>query len=362
MIEREKIRHRRPDDMRHHDHGDEYYADEDELAQHPDTDTDEASATWSDEEEGWPDEVEVIADEQQGWDNEADDEWVFDESHGNPVEDDSGVVWEEEDIAFGSPNTSDYKDPDSYGPEVELAGRRDTRPRPPKRASAPRPDREAAPRQRMDINERQFSPPRTPGPAAAKPPPNRFARTQRATMEIIDDRPAPPSQASAPSMQNRRASSRRLNVPPPPTSQAPKALTVRIPFGKILVVACLVFGGWMTYQGLGTSGPGEIMTRVAEMMGLSSSGRSAADTSFGTPSSTSPEEALANLTGASNANNVPDTLSPNDASARSGSGPSGTNQPPFPKFKPRDEDGQAEIQASNGGTSPSIFERLWSYF
>ncbi|MGI9509907.1 MAG: hypothetical protein ACR2QJ_11250, partial [Geminicoccaceae bacterium] len=171
-IEREKIRHRRPNDLLFDGadapperrpasdgpaypepaHGDNVVIDQDIYE----------SDSYSDgPNQDWVAEDARLADE-SAWDDEAEDDWALagdDEPNVDEPTDardvdheESGVVWEEDtlsepldgpdEVAFGGPQRNTF----GFAPEVELAGRRDVRPKPPRLAPAPQ---QRAPRQQM---------------------------------------------------------------------------------------------------------------------------------------------------------------------------------------------------------------------
>lgn len=414
-IEREKIRHRRPDDMRP-------YADDghEEPAAWPDDEWSDQEV-WSDQEgDSDQEQQESWSNEEQSWDNEADGEWVFGGATPDEEPDDSGIVWEDDDnIEISASHDHErYEDNEVVGPEVELAGRRDVRPRAPKppsqHASKPRAAKVPKPRpasvphppgaehQRRVVDD-QLAPPTQPprmrggladddvthnqrsAPVRQSPPKDqsqgRFARTQ-ATMEHGIDAPPPLVSTAPPPQTNRRSSSRRQQSQP---ATAPYYARPRRRWLKSLVLLVLLVvlgsGGWFTYRQFDVLGGIGLIDRLNGMLGLSGSNRTAADTPFG--GAVSPEDAVANLPRENEGDSGIDVFSL-DAAQRQRTGDAGvqagdplkrTDGPPLPEFKPRSgeqeqtslsrsidvpaEDERAAVLDDN--PEPSIFERLFSY-
>jgi len=182
-IEREKIRHRRPNDLLTDDnqaqvsrqtlvteepdgtvYEDGPYYDDDDSA-------DETSAT--------PvtyDEVDTQEDDEpeaEGWDDEPEGDWVLDTDQDDGdydhAEEESGVVWEDEGlddediIAAPDEVAFDNQQPTmSDDPEFELAGRRDVRPKPPKPPHSPKPRSTAPTTKPQRRAQNQQRPPREP--------------------------------------------------------------------------------------------------------------------------------------------------------------------------------------------------------
>lgn len=422
-IERNKIRHRQPNDMRIQAGDDGLSPSDPNQFPYSPMDEDQNEQTfWPDEgqawagEEGWsnreddewsPDQNEASSVDHQGWDDGADDdEWVFE---GTPPEDPvaaddgDGIVWEDsDDIQFDDANAGSYDDDRFVGSEVELAGRRDVRPKaprsprqkPPATAAAQQtarrrapfsPDEEIAPppRQRRarlgpagDRIERQ-------APIIEEPdderPSGRFARTQ-ATIGQSQDLSSPTQRPSPPPV-NRRSSPRRRQAQalPAGTSYAGPSRRRRLPLMLLLLAALLISGGFAAYREL--SGPG-LVDGWQEIVGLAGQNRTAADTPFN--QNLTPEEAVANLP--STSEDAPsagvstvDGLENNEGSQAGGPldpqyDPIIGSRPPLPKFKPRfDEQDLKNLSRSVATRSnadnptedptavePSLFDRLWN--
>lgn len=406
-IEREKIRHRRPDDMRvHGPHEAPPSADPMSSQDWPDDEGyDDAQSPWSEDNDEWPDQKESLPHEGQDWDEGSDDEWVFDDpATEDPTADrlseDAGITWEEDgdDIQIGASNVyDDFDDAASLGPEVELAGRRDVRPRPPKprstqaRRQRPVDDGRVHARSRTseDYIDGDVAPGRPPSPVrqpAAKPSRGRFARTQ-ATIEIDSDQP-PAATPRIPSLQtNHRPPSRRRQPQPaaPPPRIQQRGLGRR-PLMTLVILALIVTGGWLTFQSLGEGGIAGLIKGWSESLGASGSGRTASDTPFG--SSPPPDEGLADLTREQGTTEFLPSGTENGTNSQTG-GPlslprdpviSGTDGPPIPQFKPRNdaagltgapnssvqvqqldvEDlaGKSDDDATDG---PSAMQKIWGY-
>ena len=370
---------------------------------------------WSDQ-EGWSDQEEILPEqepawsgEEQSWDDDTDDEWVFDGTSSDRPDqgpaDDGGIVWDDsdsDDIHFGDPQAAAYDDDDVVGPEFELAGRRDVRPRAPRprqaatsrpksrRADAPPPRRRSAAGKAATATAEPGGEPvdHQPGPmviesAEEERVTGRFARTQ-ATIEQSQDAPQPTRRMPTPSS-SRQAAPRRRQAQPAATatSYARPARRGRMPLIILLIAALISGGGWVVYREL--SGQ-SLLGGWRDSIGLGGENRTAADTPFN--QTLTPEEAIGNLPveprddgpsidvhtldifdkdGKSQAGGP---LNPDyDPAIRDG------DEPPIPKFKPRfnqqelkalsrsiatrsDEPAPAEQEAE---PDPSILERLWQY-
>lgn len=415
-IERDKIRQRRPDDMRAHEDDAEMPFSDDTSSPYPvEDDYEDQQAGWVNEGEEWTEEEEGAeqedewSSEEQSWDDETDDEWVFDKPSADDVVDDDGVVWEDaDDIHIGSAGIS-HDDDDIVGPEVELAGLRDVRPRAPKlrtlkpRSTTPkRPNPEQnehvappvrAQRTRLRpsgetvVHEPMPSPVRQPPPERQS---NRFARTQ-ATIE--QNHEMPPTRRTAAPPSKRRASSRRSQTMSPHVT--PYATSMPKRRGRKLVLALVLMtilgtGGWLGYRELGDIDARALIEGLQEKWGLGQSERTAADTPF--EQTGTPEEAITDLL-----RDTPNTVAAGSRAldlTSSGTENLGGSQaggpltpsadptlgredaPPIPKFKPRqDRQGQGGLTRSiatrslddvaikpEAQTEPSVFERVWRYF
>ena len=414
-IERDKIRHRRPDDMRAVDNEEPYPLDEPEPLQYGAEEYEEASESWSDEEEAWSEEEPLSSDDDdQGWGDESEDEWSFEETEEQDPEDESGIIWgdDEADDAFDSQG---YDGGEQFVPEPAPVGRRDHRPQSPRsftpdpllnghqghhdverfkpdvapsirQGGRPQPARPLPPEprsapsrsgtpdngRRAPNSSRQRTPKepvshRSPPPPQRQPTPpspsGRFGQAE-APIEAGQERPRPerpepgqlreaPQQGrfAGPPKQNRRTTSRR-NQP----SLSPVMLPVRKKsFGgvlvKLIVAGCLVIGGWFVFQELGRSGVSGLSTKMAALIGMSPE-RTAEDTSFGSPTTVT----------------TTTTTTPEQALANLTSGANGSDTH-VPKFKPRDDgqalDGTPQPSAATppeDNASPTIIERLLSFF
>jgi hypothetical protein len=409
-IEREKIRHRRPDDMRVYRVHDEPPSSG--FAPPPQEEEDD-SVVWANQEE-WQEPEGAPADEGQAWDSGADDEWVFDQASAadpypqEPPLRDDGIVWEDsDDIDISpSPPQQGFDDVDRFAPEVELAGRRDVRPRPPRPGTT-----RAAPRSYRqpvdDFDEDDALSPMQPQPSPAgrrapqERPHGRFART-RAALDTVPaaGRAMPPADAGG-----RTSTARRRQPQPPTTPYAKVAPPVRrrSPLMIVMLIVLATGGAGLAYYGLGAVDFGGLVTEWGQKLGFGGAKRTAADTPF--ENSVPPEEAVADLS-QSGENTGPDGIdvssievfsstSANDAGSQAG-GPlnpdyDGTATLPngirLPQFKPRDSQsrsitgnssiGATELDANgnplpgaegnakrtaDAGQEPSFFERLLSYF
>lgn len=421
-IEREKIRHPQPKDLLL-DAGEPGPSRQVSMAEHADGTiyavgndayVDEADLDWTPQDDA--------SAEASDWDYEPEDDWTLDgddQSSSTGYEEtvvdhggeESGVVWEDD--AYDDHFIED--DPDevtfgqasediTLGPEVELAGRRDVRPKPPKPAPAPRArtPKQQTPRQR----QRTMAPqpgrqPRTQGGDALAPPPMAGGFARR--MEQQRQRPPPVAEADAQPVDNGRFSRTRATLgvtedasdtevlqpsrggPTPRRRQAhPKPATPRstgrrasrprrggarrkglMKIASVLVL--LVGGGWFAYQAMGSEGVQPMIDRVTSLLPLPlpGAGRTADDTSFGNQVGTvSPEQAISDLEQRLRQQQ-------GDAAASAADGP------PIPKFKPlpgttrslavggpADAADESQLAANGGeddGGEPSIFEQIWRY-
>ena len=406
-IEREKIRHRRPDDMRVQDPLDEpllvdEQQDVDLAVDEPD---DRLSSSWDDDGDDWPEQSGSADDD--GWDDSssADDEWVFEEGSpegpalNDPPADDGGIAWEDaDDIEIGGANEHpDYTDERKFAPEVELAGRRDVRPKPPKRPRPPQAGRPGeasrqaqAKRPPSMENAGPVSQPRAPieedevdfaiespamrqaGPASSQAKP-RFARTQ-ATLEIDTDRPRTSGRQPPFQISQQGSSRRRQPQPMVPPAVATKPRSRKY-LTMLLVVALIGVGGWFAFRTIGERDVTGLIDGLSATLG----GRTGAETPFGGAST--PEEALRDLTRESQGQ-TPDLLTPGSGDGGYQVGDPSTSEagdPPLPYFKPRTEaTGQAAPSGSTlrveqldgeetGGSGveaedadgPSVMQKIW---
>ncbi len=435
-IEREKIRKRRPNDLLF-DEGEAPVArqphliDDVDQGDHGDAPQFQDDTPREGTEEDWT--VERGSSEEAiAWDHEPEEDWVLEGDDGGHREDavesfegdeealgdfeeESGVVWEDD----GLPNeyVDDSPDELSFGsesesfgtaPEVELAGRRDVRPKaprpaPPPGTSAPaQPQRQQPPPQER-TRERQPRPDRDASGEALAPrsgfrkpelesraPPNgpaqsdskRFSRT-RATLGVpagvvvgASDEEVLEQPRSGPTQRRRQAQ------PAPALPRAGRRNIVRHGKrgGKGLIMAGLLMllagSGWFAYQSIGPDGFGSMLDRVSALIPLSGSSRTAADTSFGgreasEPGSVSAEKALSDLEQRIRQQDAREEASP----------AAGVDGPPIPKFKPSpgstrslstatpgDATDEAQLAANEGAGADdeqvnglSIFQQLWRY-
>ncbi len=370
MIEREKIRHRRPDDMRVHDGDDASFSEDPDPSQYHAEDDEEILSPLSDQEDQWSEEEEDASGEEQSWDDDADGEWVFDDPGPDAParDDDSGITWGgDEDIQIEAPQASHdapaYDDEDRFAPEVELAGKRDVRPRPPKpvpakaRHEQPGSDRRPGQRAgRMSAGPHQLDVELDSAPPQARPTlvqraQGRFARTQ-ATIETTSETAAPLQNRGRTSRQEARSAASRRRQARPATALPPRQQRSRRgrTFLMLVLLALLSTGGWFAYQrGEELSFQG-LMNGVIETLGLPGSSRTAEDTSFG--STIPPAETAADPSGNADGGSILDIftsgaedgisteeiapLAPGRDSSSDGTSGAGTNGAPIPKFKPRD--------------------------
>lgn len=434
-IEREKIRHRRPNDLLF-DSPEPPVTRRSLLTDDDVGETDAVDHDVYDQDTGddWTVPREE-ASEAVVWGDEPEDDWVLagDDDRGAEIydedgyvddDDESGVVWEDD--AFVEPDPAEEPDELSFGrqeatfgfaPEVELAGRRDVRPKPPRaaaqpRAGAPRPQprREPSPGQHRsrphraghrpvetepDLEGPSFREVPPPGPRGGWRPQDgpsaesgRFSRT-RATMGVAEEdageevlqRPRQgPSQRrrlaqAAPSSPNR--ASALPNLP-----KRDRYGAIRSGRGRrkgliaAVVLMLLAAGGWYAYRTIGPDGIGPMIERLTAIVPLPGATRTAADTSFGDPeteAAVTSEQALADLERRIQQQEGGDL--PSDAAA------SGTDAPPIPKLKPlagATRSLSSEVPAAAAGDQPqlaaneeeggdgeagalSIFQQLWRY-
>ena len=250
------------------------------------------------------------AEETVAWDHEPEDDWVLDrddgEQRGGTVEDvyeeevyeeEGGVVWEDDaypaeysddnpdEVMFGSQSQDVNLGPQdvNLGPEVELAGRRDVRPKAPRppqpkrtRGSAQPQRRQRQPQARQPQARWEDSEAPRPGSrqpafqarqrpvAPAEPEDRRFSRT-RATLggpaagltagpdEEVLEQP----RSSAPQRRRQAQSAPRLAPKPPKSSRRSSGRPGKAR-GKGLIAAgalvLLVGIGWFGYQSTGPGG------------------------------------------------------------------------------------------------------------
>ncbi len=408
-IERDKIRHRRPNDLLF-DEGEAPEERSTSFQEHGGDVFEETSADWSDENEDYGDEP--------AWEDEPEDSWdeeVFDrEGAPGHVEDEGGIIWERDasppddtgDITFDA-----QQDQDDWAPEVELAGRRDIRPKPPRPAPQPHPGASRRPTRQGPV-ERRHAPEQPRGhprrrqvglaepeedagaiagpsafaPAAAvagtaEPPPpggGRFART-RATID--SGQAGPPGSGRALDQQRRSPSSRRrkatqTNFTPPLIAREHSTRRNR-KLAAIAGVLVIAVGGWFAYPLLNTGGIDPMIDRLIQLLPLPGSGRTASDTSFNEPlppDSAEAERALTELERQVQSQEQeggvaakPEAIDPATI---------GTLGPPIPELKPVTgatrslsaeptavENDSTELATSEGGDGDdaSVFERLWRY-
>ena len=419
-IEREKIRHRRPNDLRFDD-GEGPVSRQTQRAGEVDHDTYVDDPRYQDAEDDWTAE-EDDGQEASAWDEEPEGDWVLDGdddghhdegveveegAHGD-FEEDGGVVWEDD--AYPAEPIDDSPDEMSFGPqvessgfapEVELAARRDVRPKAPRPAPAPRtrvPDQSQRrqkgrqsrsdwgdatdelvaqqPSSRKPVSEHHQHPA---GPVHADG--KRFSRT-RATLGapaaiagVADEEVLEQPRFSPP--QRRR----QAQQPAPPSLRAGRRATNRHGKGRgkgLMTIALLVLlagGGWFAYQSAGPDGAQSLLDRLSSLVSLPGSSRTAADSSFGNLDAnetglSSAEQALSNL--------EQSIRQQDDGQAAPTTDPDG---PPIPQFKPlpgatrsisvetpagatddaqvvASEDAISESEQANG---LSIFKQLWRY-
>ncbi|MGI9501376.1 MAG: hypothetical protein ACR2P3_15175 [Geminicoccaceae bacterium] len=422
-IERDKIKHRRPNDLIFDDA-------EPPATRHPapNEEVDEG-AYYGDAEPDWTDQEEQAPDAQV-WDDEPEEDWTLageDEPHSPIVEDDvyiedayagdedeGGVVWEDDgisppgpgggpdEVAFGRQN-----DKGMVAPEVELAGRRDVRPKPPKPPAPPgtraprqpegrsqqRPQQRGQPRNRpqppedqvewhsratpaaheLPGDEASFEPRQRPAAHPTSPPvdSSRFSRTQ-AMLGVSADAFGRGSDEQVLQQPMRGPAQRRRQAQPAPaTGKNRPRRHVRHGRGRgrtlvaVLVLTVLALGGWLAFQPTGLDGIRPIIDRLATILPLPGTTRTAGDTSFGDPATASTEQALSDLK---------QRIQQQEGGAQSTARPDG---PPIPKFKPLPgatrslssaaATDEAQLAANDSGTGddeagkPTIFQQLWRY-
>ncbi|MDH3661801.1 MAG: nucleolar 14 family protein [Alphaproteobacteria bacterium] len=429
-IEREKIKHRRPNDHLFDDQRASFTPpsiatdDVDDLGYADDGFHDDGEADWTDPEEDDP--------ETSAWDEEFEDDWALEGDDDRGIQalqddvyddgvDESGVVWEDDDYSDQAPvDDLQIDDPDEvafgaqgagYGsaaPEMELAGRRDVRPKPPRPALPPNAPTPRQPRRMQRLRGQQPKPrsrrseidwsasdePDLIEPAANEPslgsgrrsvrpvgaahsasPPaenSRFSRT-RATLAPTggsDETVLQPSRRAPPQRRRKAPASPRLDQ----TFAARYARRRRNGLIAIVLVALLAVGGWFGYQAIGPDGIKPTIDRLTALIPLPSSSRTAADTPFGgqgSAESVAAEQALSDLEERVRQQDggglaPAQTASPADpATARS-------DGPPIPQFKPplgatRSLSGKVPAngvdETANGETGePSIFDQLRRFF
>ncbi len=352
--------------MRVYDGGDRSFSEDPDPFQYEVEDDEEILSSPSDQEDQWSEQEENVPDERQGWDDDPDGEWVFDDpaTDAPPQDQDSGIVWGgDEDIQIDAPQASHeapvYDDEDRFAPEVELAGRRDVRPRPPKPVPAkakraqPGGDRPAGPRtrsgvgglQELDVELDSALP--LAKPTLVQRAQGRFARTQ-ATLETRPEMPGPlQNQAKSLQREGRGAASRRRQARP---ATALPQRQQRSRWGRtflmLAMLALLSTAGWFTYQERGALLPEGMISGLIETLGLSGASRSTDDTSFGStvpgdqPGSADGGSILDIFTSGAESDINAEELTPLDPGsnpAPTGTNGAGTGGAPIPKFKPRDD-------------------------
>lgn len=326
-------------------------------------------------------------------------------------DDEGGIVWEDNDfagpgaiedpqeVAFGRQNR-----PLESAPEVELAGRRDVRPKPPRPPGAPAP-RPAAPQsqprpksqprpQRPPPDDQSgfappppvFSNPRPPAPAA----PSARLDTGRAGLALDDEDDEVLQQPMQGQVQRRR----QAHPPPPKLAAKPPRAAARRRKGGIgtastlLILALLAGAGWFGYQAISRTGLQPIIDRLSTILPLPSSTRGAGDTSFadaggadaGTGDTASAEQALSDLERRIQQQEGGDVAAPSSSDQTGSSQPaSGADDPPVPALKPipgaagsssLDDERQVAVNGDgngggNGGEDegdePSLLQQILRY-
>ncbi len=427
-IEREKIRHRRPNDLKFDD-GEGPVSRPSHLIEDSDQDSYVGDPLYQDAEEDWT--VEGQGSHEAAWGDEPEDDWVLngddaghqdegvevfdagEEDYQGGFAEESGVVWEEETLSAepfdNSPDELSFGaqgEEQSLGPEVELAGLRDVRPKAPRPAPAPRTRAPARPPQKgqrrpqgrqrppswdgsdeqaaqqPSYGEPAFEPgQRQAGPAHADG--KRFSRT-RATLGVpagavgggLDEELLEQPRSSPP--QRRRQAQ---PAPAPPRASRRAAGRHRKTRGKgLMAVGFLILlatGGWFAYQ---SDSALSLVDRLSAFIPLPGSSRTAADTSFGNRNvdeagQVSPEQALSDLEKRIRQQSNGQVSPATDPATI---GPDG---PPIPQFKPLpgatrslssgtsigavDNAQLAANQDTASDSEPadglSIFEQLWRY-
>lgn len=390
-IEREKIRHRRPNDLAFDDDDEppqRQYPDEPSYAEQSYHDVADEDWTASDQ-----------AYEDSSWDDDTSDDWALDNvelaDDSAEFDRDGGVIWADEPTAPDDRIPGAFErdqDGDEFAPEVELAGRRDVRPRPPKP-----PPRQRAPHQSQRQHGRvRQAPPvldddvdypqdleRDQGGFSHQPSEDRgrFARTratingEAAALETdAGEEVLRPKNRHAPSPSRRRQAHPTKKAPPGPLMRIPtrKERRFRKPLLILVLLALVGAGMWFAYQKWGLDGFGPMINRLTEVINLPGSERTAADTSFN--DQLPPEEALAELSRATKQGNGQATATP-PAALEIDPATVVKDGPPLPKFKPLDVGATrsisgrelTDLQAADGertgeeGPSQSVFERIWNY-
>ncbi|MEM8952219.1 MAG: hypothetical protein AAGA21_04535 [Pseudomonadota bacterium] len=430
-IEREKIRHRRPNDLMFDDgqapvsreqHLTDDF-DQEAFREQPDYQDeirfDDPGQQYDDTSEDWTIE-EGETEEAVAWDHEPEDDWVLDRDDGEPqagsvedaYEEETGVVWEDDaysaepgndhpdEVMFGS-QSQDY----GFAPEVELAGRRDVRPKAPRPPQPHRTSGSGQPQRRQRQTETRQPQARWEGSeaprpgsrqtgfqarkrpvAAAEPEDGRFSRT-RATLGApaaalaggLDDEVLERPRSDVP-QRRRQAQSAPRPAPQPSRGGRRSGRRPGKAGGKGLIAAValvLLLGvGWFGYQSAGPGGVQSVLDRLSTIIPLPGSSRTAADTSFGDRQT--PE------TGAASAEQALSDLEERVRQQNAGGpvlSPPREDGPPIPQFKPlpgatrslsapaSDSAGdEAQLAANEGVASDeeqtnglSIFKQLWQY-
>lgn len=419
-IERDKIKHRRPNDHLFDDDQtsvapESFVTDDaDDQSYADDTYYDDAEPDWTSQQgPDWTDQQGPARTDQEeddraasAWEEEPEDDWVLDRddepSAQALAEDDyaeeSGVVWEDDafsarapdhhsptdypdEVTFG-PDGDSYDSQDSVGPEMELAGRRDIRPKaprpaPPPRAPAPRPPERRQRRQsqpqsrRPGIDWTARAEPDRREPAANDPS---FGQRPRAAQSMGDAHPTSPVAESGRFSRTRAmlgtAADGSEETLLQPTRRAPRPERARAPqspaprqrrrkaraaaprldqtfaaqYGRrrryalfaIVLLALLGGGGWFAYQSIGPGGIQPMIDRLTALIPLPGSSRTAADTSFGDQGSAealSAERALSALEERIRQQGG-DEAAPAQAAPPADPAATRADGPPIPKFKP----------------------------
>ncbi len=380
-IERDKIRHHRPSRIPFEEPESEDDRHPVRTIRQPRDPVQLDEAVWTDDgRSSWEG-------DDPSWEADNEDEWLLDDSS------DGGVVWEDDGLTendVARPRGDDlYVEPLSET-EVELAARRDVRPRPPKMPPQTR-RRMRAPETGFgghgqtaagggdDVSfgpSRQESP-RPVGHVSFDGRGERFART-RATINAPEAPPFAALDQDALPHNRRPPQSRRrtLRAGPPMAIAGVAVPRRRRRSGKItikLVIAALLIGaGGFAYQQLRDQDIGATIDKLGGLIPLPGSNRTAADTSFG--STVPPEEAVAELAQSARdagASAPPRTDAPGGVVANA-------VDPPRPKFKPWGGSAagfDAKSRSLDSGIAAndlprrtdqaarpaSIVERLWRY-
>lgn len=436
-IEREKIRRPRTNDLLF-DEGDAPGTRQSHLTDNVEQGTPIDDSRYEDTGEDWTAEESESEEASVAWDHDPEDDWVLDgddrgraddavevfeggEDVHDDFEDESGVVWEDEalpeehpgdspdELSFGSPSESE-----NFAPEVELAGRRDVRPK------APRPIQEEPRTRGPGQQQRQQRPPQG-RPQVRQPQPdwddsNEPIASQHGFRKPAFEarqRPTGPTQADDAQFSRTRATvggaagalvggpdeevleqprsnppQRRRQAQPAPAQRRPAPASPRsgkrnasrsgkAPPSKGLIAAVLlvlIAGiGWFAYQSAGPDGVRSMLDRLSALVPLPGSSRTAADTSFGGQDT--------NDTGAVSAEQAISNLEQRLRQQESGQAAPAA-RPPIPQFKPlpgatrslsvtapTETTDDAQLAATNQDAASgdeqinglSIFEKLWSY-